>query len=177
MHFVGFKLLDLEMISAYELHTFHICSHSNSTFKFHISHNFKTSTRYSAQQTALHILHCVLFFSGSGAASNESLLDDLSSQANRKSSTGDSWGESRLPPSLVQSKSPNKTSPNKSPNKSDSSTNSTPQTSPTKVNLIFFIFDNDPNRTRIRRIYKYFRDYQKYSCEKTYFIPKLFKMM
>ena len=140
MHFVGFKLhqlLDLEMISAYELHTFHICSHSNFTFKFHISHNFKTSTRYSAQQTALHILHCVLFFSGSGAASNESLLDDLSSQANRKSSTGDSWGESRLPPSLVQSKSPNKTSPNKSPNKSDSSTNSTPQTSPTKVYLIF----------------------------------------
>ncbi|XP_045209832.1 non-homologous end-joining factor 1-like [Mercenaria mercenaria] len=67
---------------------------------------------------------------------DESLLDDMSSaDDSRRTSTGQSWGNSRLPPSLQQSKSPTKSpakSPNKTPSPSKSSNNSTPETSPVK---------------------------------------------
>lgn len=63
---------------------------------------------------------------------DESLLDDMSSaDDNRRTSTGQSWGNSRLPPSLQQSKSPTK-SPKKTPSPSKSSNNSTPEASPVK---------------------------------------------
>lgn len=62
----------------------------------------------------------------------ESLLDDMSSvDEGRRTSSGQSWGNSRLPPSLQQSKSPTK-SPNKTPSPSKSSDSSTPETSPVK---------------------------------------------
>lgn len=67
---------------------------------------------------------------GKGDTVEDSLLDDISNDGDRKPSTGPSWGTSRLPPSLVGSKSPNK-SP--SPTKSARSSKSvTPESSPVK---------------------------------------------
>ena len=72
-------------------------------------------------------------YSLSADAVDESLLDDIGNDGDRKPSTGPSWGTSRLPPSLVGSKSP---PPTKSPSPSKSARSSksvTPESSPVKV--------------------------------------------
>lgn len=63
---------------------------------------------------------------------DDSLLADMSVPADvRKPPGGQSWGNSRLPPSLQPSVSPSK-SPNKTPSPAKSSNNTTPDASPVK---------------------------------------------
>lgn len=67
------------------------------------------------------------------ASEDDSLLDDMNSEESRRSSTGPSWGNSRLPPSLQPSKSPEKSPKSASPSPSKSSpSKSSPAVSPTK---------------------------------------------
>ena len=72
---------------------------------------------------------------------DDSLLADMSVPADgRKPSGGQSWGNSRLPPSLQPSVSPSK-SPNKTPSPAKSSNNTTPDASPVKVGHIYCLLE------------------------------------
>lgn len=93
------------------------------------------------------VAHSIIIWYLSVTSEDESLLDDMSSMEDgRRTSAGQSWGNSRLPPSLQQSKSPTK-SPVKTPNRatpspSKSSNTPSPETSPVKVRLCHAFYIN-----------------------------------